>query len=292
MQKGLKEVRRRFASSRSFPSAILQFCNPAILQQRTHRVLLGVVSAVMVPLSVGGWLSLHTVEIRAQDRKTVLDGVYNPAQASRGKSQFETHCVTCHKDDLTGDVGPALVGAAFNKKWNLQTVNQLFTEVKTRMPDNEPGSLKDETYLDIVTYILQTNKFPAGEEELAVNADVLGNILITTKGGKAAAPTEVTTGSLVQVVGCLTQGPDASWSLTNASVPVRTENPDPSTAGQLTKLDAVPLGAQNIRLLNVFTALDSHKGHKMEGKGFLVKDPSGDRITVVALEMIAPGCGQ
>jgi mono/diheme cytochrome c family protein len=255
------------------------------------RRVLGVISEVILSISLGIGLSVHAIELRAQDRKTVLDGVYTDAQAARGKNQFDTHCVVCHKEDLTGDVGPALVGAAFNKKWNLQTVNQLFTEIKTRMPDNEPGSLKDETYLDIVTYILQANKFPAGEEELPVNAELLGNILITAKSGKAAAPTEITTGTLVQIVGCLTQGADASWSLANATQPVRTENPDASSAAQLKKLDEVALGTGTIRLLNVFTSLEAHKGHKMEGKGFLVKDPSGDRITVVALEMIAPGCG-
>jgi hypothetical protein len=182
------------------------------------------------------------------------------------------------------------VDAAFNKKWNLQTVNQLFTEIKTRMPDNEPASLKDETYLDIVTYILQANKFPAGEEELTLDADVLGNILITTKREKPTAPAEVTTGTLVRIVGCLTQASDASWALGNATMPVRTENPDASSPAQLIKLDAAPLGMETIRLLNVFTSLDAHRGHKMEGKGFLVKDASGDRMTVVALEMIASSC--
>jgi hypothetical protein len=30
----------------------------------------------------------------------------------------------------------------------------------------------------------------------------------------------------------------------------------------------------------------------MEGKGFIVKDPEGDRLNVVSLEMVAASCAQ
>jgi hypothetical protein len=40
------------------------------------------------------------------------------------------------------------------------------------------------------------------------------------------------------------------------------------------------------------TALSMDKGHKMEARGFLVRDSNGDRINVVTLEMIGPGCGE
>jgi hypothetical protein len=42
----------------------------------------------------------------------------------------------------------------------------------------------------------------------------------------------------------------------------------------------------------VYSALDEHKGHRMEGKGFIVKDPEGDRLNVVSLEMVASSCAQ
>ena len=55
-------------------------------------------------------------------------------------------------------------GNAFTKKWELQTLNQLYSEIKTRMPRNQPASLTSEEYLNLVAYILQANKFPAGEQ--------------------------------------------------------------------------------------------------------------------------------
>jgi hypothetical protein len=45
-----------------------------------------------------------------------------------------------------------------------------------------------------------------------------------------------------------------------------------------------------VNLLGVFTPLDQHMGHKMEGRGFLVKDAGGDRVNIVALEMLDSSC--
>ena len=57
-------------------------------------------------------------------------------------------------------------------------------------------------------------------------------------------------------------------------------------------LDAAPLGTGRVGLLGVYGSLEAHKGHKMEAKGFLVREAGGDRINVAALEMVAAGCAQ
>src|SRR5262245_19362544 len=83
--------------------------------------------------------------VRAQERRTVWDKVFTADQAALGKTEYDTHCAGCHVKDLSGrdggGEGPQLAGAAFTKKWDLQSVNQLYTEMKTRMPRNQPGSL-------------------------------------------------------------------------------------------------------------------------------------------------------
>jgi mono/diheme cytochrome c family protein len=234
------------------------------------------------------------LSVTAQDRKTVWDKVYTEEQAALGKMEYETHCVGCHVKDLSGrdggGEGPQLAGAAFTKKWDLQNLNQLYTEIKQRMPRNQPGTLSADAYLNIVTYILQSNKYPAGEEPLSADASSLGNIFIARANtAKTAAPQPITTGSLVQVVGCLESAAGA-WMLTQTTEPVRTENPDASPASETGKLAAMPAGKSSIRLLGIYSSLDEHKGHRMEGKGFIVKDPDGDRLNVVSLEMVSPSC--
>ena len=246
----------------------------------------------MCVATLGGALFAYTAQARpaGQARKTVSEGVYAVEQAARGKAAFETSCAACHGSDLGGGEGPDLVGDRFMDKWDFQSVSQLFREIKTRMPRNNPSTLRDDTYLDIVTYLLEANAFPAGTTELKLDADLLGNILIRKAGG--AGRTELPTGALVQLVGCLAQGSDKAWMLTNGGAPVRTENPDPSKGDQRKAVEATPLGARTFRLLNIFGSLDAHNGHKMEAKGFLVRDPGGDRVNVVALEMIGSTCAQ
>jgi quinoprotein glucose dehydrogenase len=227
---------------------------------------------------------------QGQTARSVWDGVYASTQAERGKTAFESYCAGCHSSDLTGGSGPALSGAPFMQRWDFRNVNQLFTEMKTRMPRNDPSSLVESTYLDIVTYILKANAFPAGSEELKPAADLLGSIRIE-RTKTSDRPAELRTGMLVQVIGCLTQGANG-WMLAKATAPIRTENPDASKGDERTKLESMPLGTQSFQLLGIFSPLDDQKDHKMEGKGFLVKDPSGDRINVATLEPISANCAQ
>ena len=227
--------------------------------------------------------------VGAQSRKSVWDGVYATDQAARGRTAFETTCAGCHGADLAGMSGPELAGDRFRTKWDYQAVNQLFTEIKTRMPRNNPATLSDQTYLDLVTYILQANAFPAGTEALRSEPAWLSGILIQKqKGGQQA---ELQTGALVQVVGCLSQE-DAGWVLTNTTAPLRTDNPDASKGEQRAALETMPLGTRRVQLLGIYGSLETHKGHKMEAKGFLVREPGGDRVNVAALEMVGASCVQ
>jgi S-disulfanyl-L-cysteine oxidoreductase SoxD len=118
----------------------------------------------------------------ASPAKTTLDGVYTADQAARGKAQYSANCSTCHMDDLSGS-GQALplAGDAFMDVWEGQTVADLFAIIQGTMPQDKPGSLTPEVALDVISYILQQNKFPAGKDELKNDPEALKNILITNK---------------------------------------------------------------------------------------------------------------
>jgi mono/diheme cytochrome c family protein len=238
---------------------------------------------------VAAALTLGTVLALAQERKSVWDGVYTAEQAAKGKAAYDVSCVGCHGADLAGLSGPELAGNRFRTKWDFQTLNQLYSEMKTRMPRNNPSTLSDETYLDLVTYLLQANAFPAGSAALAPDSALMTGILIQkTKGG---APAELPTGTLVQVLGCLAPTADSGWMLTSATAPARTESPDASKEDQRTALQSVPAGTRSIQLMGVYGSMDEHKGHRMEAKGFLIRDPAGDRLNVASIEMVGPTCG-
>ena len=211
--------------------------------------------------------------------QTVWAGVYTDAQAIRGKAQFEAHCSSCHR------AGPSN-GNPFMQTWSGTDLNSLFNQMKASMPADAPSSLSDDAYLDIVAYTLQVNVFPGGSNDLKI--EMLRNIRVERREGPDAAPNF----ALVQVIGCLTDAPENAWMLTDASEPVRTKNPQPSKDDELKNSERIELGVLNFRLINVYPAPDSNKGHKVEAKGLLIRDPKGDRINVTSVQSLAPACGR
>ena len=120
--------------------------------------------------------------IDAKPTKTTQDGVYTDDQAKQGKAQYSQNCANCHMDDLSGSgQAQGLVGDAFTQTWEGQTVDDLFELTHTTMPPDKQGELSPDATLDIVAYLLQSNQFPAGKDELKDDPEALKNILITTR---------------------------------------------------------------------------------------------------------------
>ena len=128
-------------------------------------------------------LSVVALAQQAADSRTVWDGVYSDAQAQRGKQQYAGSCAACHKEDLSGDgITPGLADDGFLERWDKETVEDLFTRIKTTMPADGPGRLADADYLDVVAFLLKANGFPGGPSELTrAGSDSLKNILIVRK---------------------------------------------------------------------------------------------------------------
>ena len=152
------------------------------------------------------------------------------------------------------------------------------------MPRNEPSSLTDNLYVDLVAFILEANAFPAGVNEL--NRGVLDTIKIVKKD----AVNEVPNFARVQVVGCLTQGPNGSWLLTNATIPAGTRgetlSPDELKAAQSTNL-----GDSTVRLLDVVHFKpELHRGHKMGAKGLVNRTANETVLDLATLQMVGASC--
>jgi mono/diheme cytochrome c family protein len=215
---------------------------------------------------------------------TVWQGAYTEEQAARGQNEYTTHCASCHLDDLSGYNG-ILRGRRFMEKYRESPLHLLFDKTKTTMPRGAPATLSDAAYVDIVTYMLKMNEFPAGARELRV--DDLRTIRVVGRDG----PEPVPDSSLVRVVGCLTARPtDAAWMLTQATDPVRTGNPQPET-GEREESEATQLGAVTYRLLvSAAYAPGPLKDHKVEVRGFLIRRPAELRINITSLETLGPSC--
>jgi cytochrome c5 len=227
------------------------------------------------------------IGLRAQDDGArIWQGVYSTAQAERGKTTFNTACIRCHGADLAGTTAPALTGDRFQTSWGGDTIEALFGKIRDTMPPNFGTILDDQAKLDIVTYILQTNGYPAGASDLALESNDLATAQILRKGEQ----TSVQNFSLVQTVGCLAKGPENTWVLTRTADPATTREDAPSAQG-LAAAASRPLGTRTYRLLSVMPfSPEAHQGHKMEARGLVYNEPGDERLTLTSLQM-AGTCG-
>jgi len=220
-------------------------------------------------------------------KKTTWDGVFTQAQADRGKDNFLAgRCGGCHKLDLTGDRGPALKGDDFLAHWENGSVVTLFDKIRETMPPNAPNETTDDAKIDIVAYLLQQNGYPAGKADLRAEADSLGIIDLVRKGQTNTIPNF----SLVQVVGCLSQGPNNAWTLTRTSAPALTRDEEPSQAA-LGSAQSKALGAETFQLVSVVSFKpETHAGQKMEARGLLYKDEKDARLNLTSLQLLNSSC--
>lgn len=233
-------------------------------------------------------LDLPALEAVKVAKKTVWDGVFTAAQAERGKGNFlNGRCGGCHQLDLSGDRGPALKGDDFLAHWENGSLSNLFDKIRDTMPPNGANEVTDDAKVDIVAYLLQSNGFPVGKTELRTEAETLGIIDIVRKGQSTTIPNF----SLVQIVGCLTQGPNRAWTLTSTSEPVLTRDEEPSAA-ELKTAQSKSLGVQTFQLVSVVRFQpEGHKGHKMEARGLIYRDQNDARLNLTSLQMLGAGCG-
>src|SRR5262249_59448907 len=158
------------------------------------------------------------------------------------------------------------------------------------MPPLNAEQVSSNTKLDIVAYLLQVNGFPAGSTELALDAAALDTLEIVPTGAESSGAPNF---ALVQMLGCLSEGPNGRWMLTNSTTPTVTKD-ESATPEALKAAEARPLGAETFELVSVSPSFkaETHKGHKVEARGLLYKDSSYAEVNLTSLEMIAPSCGR
>jgi S-disulfanyl-L-cysteine oxidoreductase SoxD len=102
-------------------------------------------------------------------------GWYTQAQANRGQVVYNSYCAECHRPDLTGAMGPALLGKRFISKW--KTLSDLYNFEHTTMPALNPGSVPEAQLTVITAYILSQNGFPSGSAPLEYSGKMMGRVL-------------------------------------------------------------------------------------------------------------------
>ena len=115
--------------------------------------------------------------------RSVKDGVYTVDQAKRGRALYDRRCVLCHLErgqgnasmpeivgqslEREGDaLAPAVAGDAFLQKWGGRNAWELFSVMTSTMPVGGAKTLSPQEYADVLAYLLELSRLPAGSQEL------------------------------------------------------------------------------------------------------------------------------
>jgi len=115
--------------------------------------------------------------MQAQQARTVRDGVYTDAQATRGAAIYKEKCASCHGPTLGGSLAPPLAGDAFAANWG-GPLSAIVDKIQATMPANAMGSLTRAQAADVLAFMLQTSKFPAGRAELSSDDGALKTVTL------------------------------------------------------------------------------------------------------------------
>ena len=120
------------------------------------------------------------------DSGSVWDSVFTEVQVARGRAAYSSACGLCHGRRLNGAPDdpdmpstPPLALARFLRTWDRNSLGTLFEYTRATMPQDNPGSLSDEEYVDVIAYMLSVSGMPEGEAELSLDLERLARIVIT-----------------------------------------------------------------------------------------------------------------
>ena len=132
----------------------------------------------------------------------------------------------------------------------------------------------------------------------AVFVCILSTTLAAQRGGRGAGaefagpPQGPHAIPIMESIGCLADGPNNTWALSNATEPAQS-TPGFSKTEDVKAADGKPLGTQQIRLVGLLEMHpEEHKGHKVLVKGLLIKDAVGQRLNITSLTTVSPTCAK
>lgn len=84
---------------------------------------------------------------------------YSPVQAEHGEAVYKRTCGMCHAPTQ-------FVGQQFVETWNDRRLYDFYALVRSTMPLNDPGGMKEDEYLGILAYLLKANHAAVGVDSM------------------------------------------------------------------------------------------------------------------------------
>jgi hypothetical protein len=129
---------------------------------------------------------LMTGSVLAQTPETPAV-TFTAEQVRTGRAEYRRFCYDCHKGPA--DVAPdGTKQPAFFNMWAGKPVNDLMSFLREKMPEDNPGSLDDGTYILILTYLFSENGTPVQATPLPSDRDALRGMRVPNYIPTVVAP--------------------------------------------------------------------------------------------------------
>jgi mono/diheme cytochrome c family protein len=116
---------------------------------------------------------------------SVWDGLFTQAQTIRGEAIYPGACGWCHGHRLNGAPDdpdmrstPPLARARFLRVWEGRSLASLFEYTRATMPEDNPDSMTEQEYVDVIAYMLSVSGVPTGDEEFMADLQGLAHAVI------------------------------------------------------------------------------------------------------------------
>ena len=116
---------------------------------------------------------------------------FTSKQAREGRDAYRAYCAVCHGANLEGEgISPPLSDQRFDYAWRGKSADVISFHIRRMPPEGAEGAgnINDETYANILAYILRSNGFGAGKEALPTDLASLRDIDIPKKEGSEYDP--------------------------------------------------------------------------------------------------------
>jgi hypothetical protein len=130
-----------------------------------------VAGAALVFLALAAPSAVNAQGVETRALRSVRDSVYTADQATEGQALFTQFCLRCH-------AAPDFASPRFHEKWDTRTLDDLYALVSRNMPFDQPGSLRPQQTVELLSFILSVNGYPAGGKELRWDPVELSGIRI------------------------------------------------------------------------------------------------------------------
>ncbi len=121
-------------------------------------------------------------------KETFIDPQYTAAQAVAGAQVYSATCARCH-------ASVQWKGGTFAATWKDRRLSDFYDLVSVTMPQDNPGGLTAQQYVDVTAYVLQLAGFSSGDVPLRADTTMLRHARLAIKDSIQTPPPRAPRGS-------------------------------------------------------------------------------------------------